>query len=104
MFGCWPVVRTPSLSHGPTRSAGAMTNTFPSRSRAKPRPPTMIKASAIQIAGLVADPHKHFDKFDDACDALKYWDEFRTAHLEPDYTVTGRGRDVVHVPTLPRVG
>jgi hypothetical protein len=46
-----------------------------------------------RIAGLVADPYKHCDKFDDACDAMKYWNEFSTAHLEPGYTVTGRGRD-----------
>lgn len=46
-----------------------------------------------QIAGLVADPYEHFDKFDDACDAMKYWNEFRTAHLAPDYAETGMGRD-----------
>jgi hypothetical protein len=54
-----------------------------------------------QIAGLVADPYKHCDKFDDARNAMKYWDEFRTAHLEPDYNVTGMGRDGYSVDVDP---
>src|SRR5271169_1915980 len=41
------------------------------------------------IAGLVADPYQHCGKFDKADEAMKYWDEFRTAHLAQDYAETG---------------
>jgi hypothetical protein len=46
-----------------------------------------------QIAGLVADPYRHSGKFKKVQDAMKYWDEFRTAHLAVDYSQTGKGRD-----------
>ncbi len=47
-----------------------------------------------RIAGLVADPYEeHCDQFKNPADAMKYWDEFRTAHLDQDYRKTGRGRD-----------
>jgi hypothetical protein len=48
---------------------------------------------ARQIAGLVADPNIHGDKFTGkkAHEALAYWNEFRDAHLQPDYRQTGRG-------------
>jgi hypothetical protein len=47
-----------------------------------------------EIAGLVADPYHHRDnKFNKPVEARRYWDEFRTAHLAPDYEQTGTGRD-----------
>jgi len=54
-----------------------------------------------QIAGLVADPYHHCDKFDRPDDARKYWDEFSTAHLAQDYEQTGMGRDGYSVDVNP---
>jgi len=46
-----------------------------------------------QIAGLVADPYHHCGRFNKPNEAMKYWDEFRTAHLAQDYQQTGLGRN-----------
>ena len=54
-----------------------------------------------QIAGLVADPYHHCDKFDRPDAAMKYWDEFSTAHLAQDYEQTGAGRDGYSVDINP---
>jgi hypothetical protein len=55
-----------------------------------------------KIAGLVADPYKHGNKFKKPHDARKYWDEFSAAHLDQDYRQTGLGRDGYSVDIDPK--
>jgi hypothetical protein len=55
-----------------------------------------------QIAGLVADPYAHCEKFKNPDDARKYWDDFRTAHLDLDYRRNGKGRDGYSVDIDPK--
>src|ERR1017187_7510917 len=55
-----------------------------------------------QIAGLVADPYHHRCSFDKPAEAMKYWDEFRAAHLDQNYLQTGAGRDGYSVDIDPK--
>lgn len=45
-----------------------------------------------KIAGLVADPHHHRDKFTKLDKAMECWHDFSASLLESNYVTTGKGR------------
>ena len=93
MFGCWSVSRTPRLLKWADEKTRGNDNYIPKPISCKAKTANIDTDVRYQIAGLVADPYEHCGKFKKPDEARKYWDEFRTAHLDQNYRQTGSGRD-----------